>query len=103
VRVDTLLYRSGPFFIVIDDVLSRASLYSTLQDGGDVFTREGMPRIPFPNGWKGRNGLYTVGFSQRGLLGTSSDALNVARDIHCQFRDTGRLTDNVLLESNSSV
>jgi hypothetical protein len=60
-------------------------IYSTLQDGGDVFTGEGMPRIPFPNGWKGGNGLYTVGFSQRGLLGTSSDALNVARDLHCQF------------------
>jgi indole-3-pyruvate monooxygenase len=44
-----------------------------------------MPRTPFPNGWKGRNGLYTVGFSQRGLLGTSSDALNVARDIHCRW------------------
>lgn len=62
----------------------------TLQDGGDVFTREGMPRIPFPNGWKGTNGLYTVGFSQRGLLGASADALNIARDIHCQWKDMSR-------------
>lgn len=59
----------------------------TLQDGGDVFTREGMPRIPFPNGWKGKNGLYTVGFSQRGLLGASADALNIARDIYSQWQD----------------
>lgn len=79
-------------------------LSSLSQDGGDVFTAEGMPRTPFPNGWKGRNGLYTVGFSQRGLLGTSSDALNVARDIHCQWNDTGRHpTNNSLLRSSDSV
>ncbi|GJN18237.1 hypothetical protein PR202_gb05377 [Eleusine coracana subsp. coracana] len=81
----------------------RSNVPTWLKDGGDVFTREGMPRIPFPNGWKGRNGLYTVGFSQRGLLGTSSDALNVARDIYCQWNDTGRHPANNVLESNDSV
>ncbi|KAK3164906.1 hypothetical protein QOZ80_1AG0026300 [Eleusine coracana subsp. coracana] len=81
----------------------RSNVPTWLKDGGDVFTKEGMPRIPFPNGWKGRNGLYTVGFSQRGLLGTSSDALNVARDIHCQWNDTGRHPANNVLKSNDSV
>ncbi|TVU35793.1 hypothetical protein EJB05_17697, partial [Eragrostis curvula] len=80
----------------------RSNVPSWLKDGGDVFTREGMPKIPFPNGWKGENGLYTVGFSQRGLLGTSSDALNVANDIHSQWKDMSRLTKNVL-DSNNSV
>ncbi|KAH9620673.1 hypothetical protein KSS87_020839 [Heliosperma pusillum] len=47
----------------------------------EFFSDEGMPKIPFPNGWKGGKGLYTVGFTKRGLLGTSSDAVNVARDI----------------------
>nr|GMD44313.1 probable indole-3-pyruvate monooxygenase YUCCA4 [Ipomoea batatas] len=55
--------------------------------GCDFFTEEeGMPKTPFPNGWKGENGLYTVGFTRRGLLGTSSDAMNIARDLAEQWR-----------------
>ncbi|KAG8375495.1 hypothetical protein BUALT_Bualt10G0105800 [Buddleja alternifolia] len=54
--------------------------------GSDFFTKDGMPKVPFPNGWKGENGLYAVGFTRRGLLGTSSDALNIARDIGDQWR-----------------
>ncbi|RZC53582.1 hypothetical protein C5167_012424 [Papaver somniferum] len=53
----------------------------------DLFTEEGMPRTPFPNGWKlGANGLYTVGFTRRGLLGTASDAVKIASDIGEQWR-----------------
>jgi indole-3-pyruvate monooxygenase len=33
------------------------------------------------NEWKGKNGLYAVGFSRRGLLGVSTDAIKVADDI----------------------
>ncbi|KAI5669452.1 hypothetical protein M9H77_19305 [Catharanthus roseus] len=54
--------------------------------GCDFFTKEGMPRTAFPNGWKGENGLYTVGFTRRGILGTNSDALYIARDIADQWR-----------------
>ncbi|KAL2525498.1 putative indole-3-pyruvate monooxygenase YUCCA4 [Abeliophyllum distichum] len=54
--------------------------------GTDFFTQDGMPKTPFPNGWKGENGLYTVGFTRRGLLGTSSDAINIAGDIVEQWR-----------------
>ncbi|KAL6842646.1 hypothetical protein ACP4OV_027490 [Aristida adscensionis] len=81
----------------------RSNVPSWLKDGGDVFTREGMPRILFPNGWKGKNGLYTVGFSQRGLLGASSDAINVARDIHRQWSDMDRPINNVTESSSTSV
>ncbi|KAL0874583.1 hypothetical protein Bca101_024288 [Brassica carinata] len=49
------------------------------------FTKEGMPKTPFPNGWKGDNGLYTVGFTRRGLLGTASDAVKIAQDITDQW------------------
>lgn len=45
-----------------------------------------MPKVPFPNGWKEENGLYAVGFTRRGLLGTSSDAVKIARDIADQWR-----------------
>ncbi|KAG4195140.1 hypothetical protein ERO13_A06G138000v2 [Gossypium hirsutum] len=43
--------------------------------------KDGYPRRPFPNGWKGESGLYAVGFTKRGLLGTSMDAKRIAEDI----------------------
>ncbi|KVH99876.1 FAD-dependent pyridine nucleotide-disulfide oxidoreductase [Cynara cardunculus var. scolymus] len=43
--------------------------------------KDGFPRRPFPNGWKGANGLYAVGFTKRGLLGASADAKRIAEDI----------------------
>lgn len=54
--------------------------------GSDFFTNEGMPKTPFPNGWKGENGLYSVGFTRRGLLGTTCDALKIAKDVTDQWR-----------------
>ncbi|BAT82013.1 hypothetical protein VIGAN_03194700 [Vigna angularis var. angularis] len=49
---------------------------------GDMFSKkDGFPTKPFPNGWKGENGLYAVGFTKRGLLGTSMDAKRIAEDI----------------------
>ncbi|RLM92207.1 putative indole-3-pyruvate monooxygenase YUCCA4 [Panicum miliaceum] len=81
----------------------RSNVPSWLKDGGEVFTSQGMPKVPFPNGWRGKNGLYTVGFSQRGLLGASSDALNIARDIYCQWKDMGRPASNNVLQSDETV
>ncbi|KAK1411780.1 hypothetical protein QVD17_32511 [Tagetes erecta] len=43
--------------------------------------KDGYPRRPFPNGWKGAYGLYAVGFTKRGLLGASADAKKIAEDI----------------------
>lgn len=43
--------------------------------------KDGLPRKPFPNGWKGEKGLYAVGFTKRGLLGSSIDAKRIADDI----------------------
>ncbi|KAL2318116.1 hypothetical protein Fmac_031992 [Flemingia macrophylla] len=54
--------------------------------GCDFFTEDGMPKTPFPNGWKGDDGLYTVGFTRRGLQGTSCDAIKIAEDIAEQWR-----------------
>ncbi|PHT63850.1 putative indole-3-pyruvate monooxygenase YUCCA7 [Capsicum annuum] len=47
----------------------------------ELFSREGCPKSPFPNGWKGEDGLYAVGFTGIGLFGASIDATNVAQDI----------------------
>ncbi|RRT61556.1 hypothetical protein B296_00041618 [Ensete ventricosum] len=50
--------------------------------GCDFFSKDdGLPKSPFPNGWKGKSGLYAVGFTRRGLSGASSDAVRTAMDI----------------------
>lgn len=48
--------------------------------------KDGFPRKPFPNGWKGENGLYAVGFTKRGLLGSSIDAKRIAEDIEHRWK-----------------
>ncbi|KAL8227370.1 hypothetical protein R6Q57_017202 [Mikania cordata] len=35
----------------------------------------------FPEGWKGKSGLYAVGFTRRGISGASFDAIRVSQDI----------------------
>ncbi|WJZ85122.1 hypothetical protein VitviT2T_004677 [Vitis vinifera] len=60
----------------------------------DLFSeKDGLPRRPFPNGWKGNCGLYAVGFTKRGLLGASMDAKRISEDIErCWKADAKRLT-----------
>ncbi|XP_030485577.2 probable indole-3-pyruvate monooxygenase YUCCA4 [Cannabis sativa] len=67
----------------------------------DFFTKDGMPRREFPEGWKGENGLYTVGFTRRGLLGTASDAHKIAKHISDQWRIMNKET-NTCSSNNSS-
>lgn len=54
--------------------------------------KDGFPRKPFPNGWKGESGLYAVGFTKLGLLGAAIDAKKIAEDIAVQqkFLKLGR-------------
>ncbi|XP_047319475.1 probable indole-3-pyruvate monooxygenase YUCCA9 isoform X3 [Impatiens glandulifera] len=47
----------------------------------EFFTKDGFPNTPFPNGWKGKAGLYAVGFTRKGLAGVSIDALKISHDI----------------------
>ncbi|GFZ20177.1 flavin-binding monooxygenase family protein [Actinidia rufa] len=47
----------------------------------EFFSKNGFPNAPFPNGWKGKAGLYAVGFTRRGLSGAASDAARIAQDI----------------------
>ncbi|KAJ4717155.1 Flavin-containing monooxygenase [Melia azedarach] len=42
---------------------------------------DGIPKPSFPDHWKGKNGLYCVGLSRRGLYGINADARNIADDI----------------------
>lgn len=38
-----------------------------LQDDGEHFNKDGMPKQRGPNHWKGKNGLYGVGFARARL------------------------------------
>ncbi|XP_022854567.1 indole-3-pyruvate monooxygenase YUCCA6-like [Olea europaea var. sylvestris] len=59
----------------------KSSVPSWLKEREMFSEKDGLPKRPFPNGWKGECGLYAVGFTKRGLLGASMDAKNIAQDI----------------------
>lgn len=61
-----------------------------LHQEDDFFTNDGTPRNPFPNGWRGKGGLYAVGFTRRGLSGASLDAINVAHDIAKNWKEENK-------------
>ncbi|KAK3193404.1 hypothetical protein Dsin_024714 [Dipteronia sinensis] len=58
----------------------RSNVPSWLQES-EFFSKNGFPKAPFPHGWRGKAGLYAVGFTKRGLSGASSDAMRIAQDI----------------------
>lgn len=75
----------------------------TIVQENNFFSKiDGFPCEPFPNGWKGENGLYAVGFNKRGLLGTSIEARKIAEDIEglwklksVQYRAFGNSTQTL--------
>ncbi|GMH29325.1 hypothetical protein Nepgr_031168 [Nepenthes gracilis] len=58
----------------------RSNVSSWLKEK-EFFSEDGFPKSPFPNGWKGKAGLYAAGFTMLGLYGASKDAIKVAEDI----------------------
>ncbi|XP_066393873.1 probable indole-3-pyruvate monooxygenase YUCCA9 [Miscanthus floridulus] len=74
--------------VAADAVILATGYHSSVPQwlkGSDFFTEEGYPRVPFPHGWKGESGIYSVGFTRRGLSGVSSDAVKVAQDIAVEW------------------
>ncbi|KAJ0229731.1 indole-3-pyruvate monooxygenase YUCCA3 [Hirschfeldia incana] len=67
----------------------RSNVPSWLKDN-DLFSDDGIPKNPFPNGWKGEAGLYAVGFTRKGLFGASLDAMSVAHDIACRWKEESK-------------
>nr|GMC49294.1 indole-3-pyruvate monooxygenase YUCCA6-like [Ipomoea batatas] len=59
----------------------KSNVPSWLKEREMFSEKDGLPKRPFPNGWKGECGLYAVGFTKRGLLGASMDAKRIAEDI----------------------
>ncbi|CAL9047758.1 probable indole-3-pyruvate monooxygenase YUCCA3 [Musa acuminata AAA Group] len=68
---------------------------SWLQDT-DLFNKDGFPKQPFPSGWKGKSGLYAVGFTRRGLSGASHDAVQVAEDISRVWKEETRQAKHIV-------
>ncbi|KAL3506297.1 hypothetical protein ACH5RR_031679 [Cinchona calisaya] len=71
-------------FLEIDSVILATGYCSNIPSWlkeNEFFSGDGFPKTPFPNGWKGKAGLYAVGFSRRGLSGASFDAIRVSEDI----------------------
>ncbi|KAH7849173.1 hypothetical protein Vadar_014139 [Vaccinium darrowii] len=76
----------------------KSNVPTWLKDTNFFSEKDGFPRKPFPHGWKGENGLYAVGFTKRGLLGTSMDATRIAEDIEQQWKLSSRnLRPSVLM------
>ncbi|XWS22422.1 hypothetical protein CRYUN_Cryun29cG0032600 [Craigia yunnanensis] len=63
------------------------SHHSKQMKENEFFSNDGVPKNPFPNGWKGKAGLYAVGFTRRGLSGASLDAISVAHDIAKSWKE----------------
>ncbi|KAI7735486.1 hypothetical protein M8C21_017844 [Ambrosia artemisiifolia] len=64
----------------------RSNTPSWLKENRMFSEKDGMPRKTFPQGWKGEYGLYAVGFTRRGLFGSSMDAKRVSEDIEKLWR-----------------
>lgn len=63
---------------------------------------DGLPRRPFPNGWKGDSGLYAVGFTRRGIIGASMDAKKIAEDVERCLIEDRKTRNNVMSFSQSN-
>jgi indole-3-pyruvate monooxygenase len=75
-------------------------LFFNCQEGDMFSEKDGFPRRPFPNGWKGECGLYAVGFTKRGILGASVDAIRIAEDIErCRNEEAAPCDRSVLMKS----
>ncbi|XP_072968346.1 indole-3-pyruvate monooxygenase YUCCA2-like [Typha angustifolia] len=68
----------------------KSNVTSWLKEKELFSDKDGLPRRPFPNGWKGERGLYAVGFTRRGLMGASMDARRIANDIEKSWKAEGK-------------
>ncbi|KAJ8764244.1 hypothetical protein K2173_005984 [Erythroxylum novogranatense] len=86
------------FDLIITATGYRSNAKSWLKEDSFFSDEDGFPRNSFPNNWKGKDGLYSVGFSRRGLSGVSVDAHKVAEDIAGQWNsEASNTTESHLL------
>ncbi|KAI0491859.1 hypothetical protein KFK09_026120 [Dendrobium nobile] len=88
--------RSEDFDALILATGYRSNVPSWLKEKDLFSEKDGLPRRPFPNGWKGERGLYAVGFTKKGLLGASIDASRIAQDIELCWKSKVQAMNNIL-------
>ncbi|GMI85801.1 YUCCA 10 [Hibiscus trionum] len=74
--------KTHPFDAIVFCTGFKRSTNVWLKGDDYLLNDDGLTKPSFPNHWKGRNGLYCVGLSRRGLYGAAADAHNVAHDIN---------------------
>ncbi|XP_015688234.1 indole-3-pyruvate monooxygenase YUCCA6-like [Oryza brachyantha] len=95
-KVEFMDTRLEEFDVIVLATGYKSNVPSWLKDRELFSEKDGLPRKSFPNGWKGENGLYSVGFTRRGLMGTSVDARRIAHDIEQQWKARGKHPDVLL-------
>lgn len=78
--IPSFLFCSGIMHFVIS--IQEASLFNQKNNNN--------PQDSYPKNWKGKNGVYSVGFARQGVLGISMDAHKVADDIASQWNSETR-------------
>ncbi|KAK4281091.1 hypothetical protein QN277_012626 [Acacia crassicarpa] len=73
--------RSQPFHTIVFCTGFKRSTHKWLKGDDYLLNDDGIPKLNYPNHWKGKNGLYCVGLSRRGFYGASEDAENIAAHI----------------------
>ncbi|KAK8650693.1 hypothetical protein V6N13_140320 [Hibiscus sabdariffa] len=85
IRGNEVVFDNGkthPFDAIVFCTGFKRSTNVWLKGDDYLLNDDGIPKPSFPNHWKGRNGLYCVGLSRRGLYGAAGDAQNIADDIN---------------------
>ncbi|GFQ02330.1 probable indole-3-pyruvate monooxygenase yucca10 [Phtheirospermum japonicum] len=71
-----------PFDVIIFATGFKRSTKEWLKSDDHMLNDNGLPKKPYPNHWKGENGLYCAGLAHKGLYGAAIDAHNIAHDIN---------------------
>lgn len=87
-RKQTNCDRSQCFFPDIYYIYITLLVHACVYQENYFLDETGMPLQKFPHHWKGKNGVYCAGFSQKGLAGVSFDAQLIADDIANKLNDT---------------
>ncbi|KAL4603159.1 hypothetical protein ACB092_10G105200 [Castanea dentata] len=84
IKGNDILFKNGklhPFDDIIFCTGFKRSTNLWLKGDEYLLSEDGLPKPIYPNHWKGKNGLYCVGLSRRGLYGSNVDSQIVANDI----------------------
>ncbi|CAN4093132.1 unnamed protein product [Withania somnifera] len=73
--------KSHQFDVIVFATGFKRTTHNWLQGDDYLLNEDGLPKPEFPEHWKGKNGLYCVGLSRRGLYGITFDAQNIATHI----------------------